>query len=1329
MGKYAAFGLLLSRLRTQAGLSQSDLAKRLDVGQQTVSRWEGGKSRPRYDEVGTIAAAVGGDLPELLAAAGYRTEKAAIATFDAPFPIDSLSSDGFERFLLHFLAARFPDAKVHRLGSQGHTQDGADLEVTFPDGRVWTFQGKRVEEFGPQKVAAAVAKHTRKAEKKFLVLSRTASPKARSALAEHDGWDLWDREDVSREIRSLPTEEQRALVDIFFRGQRLALLGESEPGPWLTTAKFYAPFTEHTSAFNHSWQLVGRTLELDKVRQAMKDSAISALMVVAPAGVGKTRLLRTAVEEFEAARSGTLVRFLSQSEAATGKSLEDLGSGPKLLVIDDAHEREDLSLLFRYAADPGNQAKLVLSLRPYGRPLITAQAGKFALTGERTGEVMLDWLSLKEATELARQVLRKHGGPEVAAENIAQLTRDCPLATVVGAQVVSKERQHLELLTNEKAFREQLMSAFHDVIAGDVGRKADGPQISKLLRFLALVQPFHPEDRTLLKAIREVEGLDEPEAARLIRLLVESGVAFRRGERYRIAPDLLADYIIEKECIGIAGASTGYAEKVFGSVEGTGLENLVVNLGRLDWRRARGDTSNSRLLDGIWAMIRPEHEHGDPYLKAVTSVAFYQPDRALRFVNDQMRQGRFLRHLPEILKYVGYNYGHLGAALEGLWHLGKGDERELGPHTDHAIRILKELCEVEANKPREYIVATVEFGIALMGRSGVWGERNTPLDFLCGALEVDGHSVESSDRRTMTWSHFSVNQSYAAEYRKKVIRLLLDLLSSENRRAALAAASGLDQALRYPMNAPRDGWDREFTETLKAVLGIVRGQELRPAVLLRIVRSVSWHAHHGTGEPAELAQAIIDALPTSLEFRTVLGLVDGHGMLLEKISDFDVVRAKLAEFHQGLAAELQQAHPDAEQLRIVIDAALEEIGAQDAAPFAFMNELMGASPAFAEAVIRDALSASPGETKRYASTALGMTLAKNRELGLRLVGEFCKSGSREHLVDVGGAYAVAGPKALDETDQATLQMLLASDEEEVVLSGLSSMYSLSKTQPRTVIDLITTGNIGLSARVADHALMWLHNDRNVLMEVLGKDDVLALLERLKHVPELKGHWVEEFLALASEKSAEPLARFLMERVEFAAGKSWQEFRASNHGPHGKVPLRFNAAPDFANVLRLVSDWLVAKRNEAYEFRSRAAELFGWMFPFDETLTRALGEWMEVADQAGLELIGQLLSEAPNRFVFSNIAFVARYLERCQQFGKDCYRRGSNNLFSSAVSGMRSGTPGEPFPEDLALRENATAALKGMPPFACGVDLYQGILRYAESSIRQSLRDAEAFDDE
>jgi hypothetical protein len=56
---------------------------------------------------------------------------------------------------------------------------------------------------------------------------------------------------------------------------------------------------------------------------------------------------------------------------------------------------------------------------------------------------VLQRLTLEETEQLATQVLAKHAGPLSAAKDIARLTRDCPLATVVGVQVVAKERRHL----------------------------------------------------------------------------------------------------------------------------------------------------------------------------------------------------------------------------------------------------------------------------------------------------------------------------------------------------------------------------------------------------------------------------------------------------------------------------------------------------------------------------------------------------------------------------------------------------------------------------------------------------------------------------------------------------------------------------------------------------------------------------------------------------------------------------------------------------------------------------------------------------------------------
>ena len=164
-----------------------------------------------------------------------------------------------------------------------------------------------------------------------------------------------------------------------------------------------------------------------------------------------------------------------------------------------------------------------------------------------------------------------------------------------------------------------------------------------------------------------------------------------------------------------------------------------------------------------------------------------------------------------------------------------------------------------------------------------------------------------------------------------------------------------------------------------------------------------------------------------------------------------------------------------------------------------------------------------------------------------------------------------------------------------------------------------------------------------------------------------------------------------------------------------------------------------EKNPSYLFKMRAAELFNSMFaagdsrstgtPFDAALIAFLRDWIETADGSELGVVGHILREGPHDLVFRERPLVLRFLARCHQFGHQCYKSAASEVFSAAVSGMRSGTPGEPFPEDLRMKEEATEALKSIPRFAPGRDLYEDLLKFAEQSIRQQLKEAEAFEDE
>src|SRR5262249_30181412 len=153
----------------------------------------------------------------------------------------------------------------------------------------------------------------------------------------------------------------------------------------------------------------------------------------------------------------------------------------------------------------------------------------------------------------------KEKGSIRAAKDIANLTYDCPLATVVGAQIVARDKKHFDLAKNEEAFRSTLFGRFESVIAGELGQRSDGEAIKRLLRALSLFQPFYLDDPQLLNIVQQLERIPPYDTNRLLKLLIDAGVLFKRGTRYRLSPDVLADYVIEAACVGIGHQSTGYA--------------------------------------------------------------------------------------------------------------------------------------------------------------------------------------------------------------------------------------------------------------------------------------------------------------------------------------------------------------------------------------------------------------------------------------------------------------------------------------------------------------------------------------------------------------------------------------------------------------------------------------------------------------------------------------------------------------------------------------------------------------------------------------------------
>lgn len=60
------FGQRVKKLRIEAGLTQEDIAKKLDLSKTAVGAWENGRAKPRFDKMNQLADLFGVPVSELL---------------------------------------------------------------------------------------------------------------------------------------------------------------------------------------------------------------------------------------------------------------------------------------------------------------------------------------------------------------------------------------------------------------------------------------------------------------------------------------------------------------------------------------------------------------------------------------------------------------------------------------------------------------------------------------------------------------------------------------------------------------------------------------------------------------------------------------------------------------------------------------------------------------------------------------------------------------------------------------------------------------------------------------------------------------------------------------------------------------------------------------------------------------------------------------------------------------------------------------------------------------------------------------------------------------
>ena len=292
--------------------------------------------------------------------------------------------------------------------------------------------------------------------------------------------------------------------------------------------------------------------------------------------------------------------------------------------------------------------------------------------------------------------------------------------------------------------------------------------------------------------------------------------------------------------------------------------------------------------------------------------------------------------------------------------------------------------------------------------------------------------------------------------------------------------------------------------------------------------------------------------------------------------------------------------------------------------------------------------------------------------------------------------------------------------------AIGSLRFLSEARRGVAIELARDVEVGDSKVLASELFQLFYGGWGLPFGELTTDDLNSLLSKLEDVRDIDDSSINAFLVKASELDARAVVGLLLTRIK-KEGNEGTGYRAlPSLGFHDRL-IGLATSPDQENMLREIRD---ASLEPGWSVEYWIPQLFREVSSGFESATslKVLDEWINSGSADRIKSAARLVSGAHPAFVFKHVGFTSNLLERAHAASYDCYQNVTSSLASSALSGTRSGTPGQPMPEDVAIRDQASAVASQCDAGSPAYRFYASLAESAEASIRNDLlRDEELFE--
>jgi hypothetical protein len=260
---------------------------------------------------------------------------------------------------------------------------------------------------------------------------------------------------------------------------------------------YFRPFLQPGRLFSHTEHLTGRDGVLEQLLALVKQNR-KVIVLQGRGGIGKSRLLLEFVRRLEQDLPDSRPVFLAEGVQLTENNIGTLPNSTHLLVVDDAHRRTDLNLLYAYLHQRDIKSQLVLASRPHAVHRIVSDLLRAGFDTTQIAVLPpINELSREDARALAVRLLGE--GADATVNRLVAITHDSPLVMVLGARLLTERAIDPLLLERDAEFRTRVVQTFQDVLLDGLSNTVDGQFTSRLLPLIAAVAPFRISDGQLLQ--------------------------------------------------------------------------------------------------------------------------------------------------------------------------------------------------------------------------------------------------------------------------------------------------------------------------------------------------------------------------------------------------------------------------------------------------------------------------------------------------------------------------------------------------------------------------------------------------------------------------------------------------------------------------------------------------------------------------------------------------------------------------------------------------------------------------------------------------------------